>query len=281
MQSQSVGPQSNRPSVINTEKPGEHPSYAANILQTQPVYAAGNTDLPEYSSGIHTLDSSDLRATSIIDSREVQAHAYGVDAINYAAAQSAARSFVDDQAHGQHQGYYQLDRQDSIGPVTVGTPVGMEELQTEIPGTNAIPYKDGEGPYGIWPNSPWHSGYSPTFTGKNYNEGCVADLWEGVWRNEKEEQVCLLFDHVDFYRLAYITTVHRETVKRLGSTESSRETKHRKTANSLNDIVEYSTWPGDHQDSKEKAKEGQRTASLISKCQTCSLSSPTEGIPIM
>ncbi|CAD6441192.1 cfbf31d2-ab9a-469c-8755-ac7af03c6fee-CDS [Sclerotinia trifoliorum] len=242
VQSQSVGSQSNHPSVRNTEEPREYISYSANIVQPQPVYAAGNTNLPDYSSGVHTVHSSDLRAASIVDPREVQAQGYGNAAIVYAAAQSATRHFVDDQAHGQHQGYYPLERQGSIRPGTVGTPVGIEQLKTEIPGAKAIPYRGtrddpGERPYGIWPDSPWDSGYSPTFTGKNCNEGCVANLWEGVWRDETEEQVCLLFDHVDFYRLAYITTVHRGTVERPGFTEFSKETQDYKIINSLNDIV--------------------------------------------
>ncbi|KAJ8068438.1 hypothetical protein OCU04_003994 [Sclerotinia nivalis] len=250
LQSQSVGTQSNHPSVnygqslgsvINTEEPRGYTSYPASIAQPRPVRATGNTDFPDYDSGPHTVNSSDL-CPSVIDPREARACGYGEAANAYAVKKSETRDYVHDQARGRDQGFYLLERQGSIRPGTVGTPVGIVQLQTEIPGAKAIPYRGtrddpGEGPYGIWPTEPWDSGYFPTFKGKKLNKGCVVDLWRGVWQDEKEEQVCLLFDHVDFYRLAYITTVHRGTVERPGFTEFSEEIGDYKTVNKLDDIV--------------------------------------------
>ncbi|KAF7865735.1 hypothetical protein EAF04_005901 [Stromatinia cepivora] len=248
--SQSVGLQSNHPSVnygqslglvINTVEPRGCTSYPESIAQPRPVRATGNTDLPDYASGVHTINSNDLRA-SVIDPREAQTYGYGEAANAYAATKSKTRDYVHDQAHGRDQGFYLLERQGSIRPGTAGTPVRIEQLQTEIPGAKSIPYRGtkkdpGEGPYGIWPTEPWDSAYFPTFRGKKLNKSCVVDLWKDVWQDEKQEQVCLLFDHVDFYRLAYITTVHRGTVERPGFWEFSEEIGDYETVNKLDDIV--------------------------------------------
>jgi len=63
--------------------------------------------------------------------------------------------------------------------------------------------------------------YNPHKRSKVYMQNVVYDLWEGVYEAEswmtprdfrKLGQLCMKFDHVDFYRLVYITLVHQSSV---------------------------------------------------------------------
>jgi hypothetical protein len=80
------------------------------------------------------------------------------------------------------------------------TPAPGEELDTTetdpVPDLSYDPYQDSERVLGI---------------------DVVADLWDGVWNGRpgghiRDLTVCRLFDHVDFYRIVYITLVHQSSV---------------------------------------------------------------------
>jgi hypothetical protein len=70
-------------------------------------------------------------------------------------------------------------------------------------------------------NPPPDLSYDPNRPSKIYMQNVVYDLWEGVCEAEpwmttrdfrKLRQLCMTFDHVDFYRLVYITLVHQSSV---------------------------------------------------------------------
>ncbi|THV51383.1 hypothetical protein BGAL_0112g00030 [Botrytis galanthina] len=148
------------------------------------------------------------------DPQEVQDYGTLEAAHNYAQRQSNTRDFVE----SQRQISPPSRAPSSIHPQSTGSPATWEQLHTEIPGAKYIPLKDKEPPYGTWSTVPWDSGYNPGFQ-KAYphNEGPVADLWRDTWQGQEgceEERICLMFDHVDLYRLAYITTVHLGSVER-------------------------------------------------------------------
>ncbi|TGO55218.1 hypothetical protein BCON_0095g00320 [Botryotinia convoluta] len=199
--------------VIYTADPGRQyrPTLdSSNIAQPQPQTAQ---QFQHYSPPPPYINSSALNP-SIIDPQEVQGYSSLAAVHNYAQGQSATRDFVE----GQRELSPPTRQPSSIYAQSTGSPATWEQLQTEIPGAKYIPVKDGESPYGTWSAVPWDSGYDPEFQ-KTYprNKGPVADLWRDTWQGQEgceEERICLMFDHVDLYRLAYITTVHLGSVER-------------------------------------------------------------------
>ncbi|KAF7886718.1 uncharacterized protein EAF02_003365 [Botrytis sinoallii] len=180
-----------------------------NIAQPQPQTAQY---FQQYSPPPPSINSSDLNP-SIINPQEVQDYGSLAAAHNYAQRQQGARNFVED----QRQLSPPTRGPSSIYAQTPGSPATFEQLQTEIPGAKYIPLKPDEPPYGVWSTVPWDSGYFPGFKKTHPNKGVVADLWIDTWQGEEgceDERICLMFDHVDLYRLAYITTVHLGAVHR-------------------------------------------------------------------
>ncbi|TEY53299.1 hypothetical protein BOTCAL_0249g00100 [Botryotinia calthae] len=215
-ESQSLASRSHHPSVYsdgqssNTRAPVFYTADNPNITQPQPQTAQ---QFHHYSPPPSSMNSSALNP-SIIDPQEVQGFGSLAAAYNYAEGQSTTRDFVE----GQRKYSPPSRLPSSIHPQSRGSPATWEQLQTEIPGAKYIPIEEGELPYGKWHTSPWDSGYNPEFH-KTYprNKGPVADLWRDTWQGKEgceEERICLMFDHVDLYRLAYITTVHLGSVER-------------------------------------------------------------------
>ncbi|TGO09221.1 hypothetical protein BTUL_0174g00040 [Botrytis tulipae] len=181
-----------------------------NIAQPQPQTTQ---QFQQYSPPLLSIDSSALNP-SIIDPQQVQDYGSQSDARNYAERKRTTRNYVE----LQRQISPPSRAPSSIHPQSTGSPATLDQLQTEIPGAKYIPLKDEEPSYGIWSTVPWDSGYNPAFHSPYpHNKGPVADLWRDTWQGQEgceEERICLMFDHVDLYRLAYITTVHLGSVER-------------------------------------------------------------------
>ncbi|KAF7932216.1 hypothetical protein EAE99_003456 [Botrytis elliptica] len=180
-----------------------------NIAQPQPQTAQ---HFQQYSPPPPSINSSDLNP-SVINPEEVQNYGSLVAAHNYAQRKQDTRHFLGD----QRQLSPPTRGPSSIYAQTPGTPTTFEQLKTEIPGAKYIPRQTNEPPYGEWSTDPWKSGYFPDFNKTRPNKGVVADLWIDTWQGKagcEDEKICLMFDHVDLYRLAYITTVHLGAVHR-------------------------------------------------------------------
>ncbi|KAI9650034.1 hypothetical protein NHQ30_000047 [Ciborinia camelliae] len=115
--------------------------------------------------------------------------------------------------------YPMLERNEDNKQCTPSKATTQEDLENSIPGSESIPRRDGEKPYGVWDPPRTYKEESP-------NKKETERLWKDVWRTESEKQICLLFDHVDLYRLAYITMVL------WGSVDEPEKYSHK-----LNDIV--------------------------------------------
>ncbi|KAG4028101.1 hypothetical protein MFRU_024g00710 [Monilinia fructicola] len=100
----------------------------------------------------------------------------------------------------------------SLEPQSPGEPVTLSSLAW--PPMDLVP---GEAPYGQADHFPEGSKYSPVSKLKPAycpNDDNVAALWRGAITNEKEQEWVKRWDHVDFYRLVYITVVLRGDVTR-------------------------------------------------------------------
>ncbi|KAF7935397.1 uncharacterized protein EAE97_008304 [Botrytis byssoidea] len=150
-----------------------------NIAQPQPQTTQ---QFQQHSSPLLSMNSSAFNP-SIIEPQQVQNYGSLAAAHNFAERQTTTRDFVE---------LYRFTG--NLGTVT------KEPL------------------YGIWSPVPWDSGYNPAFHSPYpHNKGPGADLWRDTWQGQEgceEERICLMFDHVDLYRLAYITTVHLGSVER-------------------------------------------------------------------
>ncbi|QSZ37719.1 hypothetical protein DSL72_008818 [Monilinia vaccinii-corymbosi] len=129
------------------------------------------------------------------------------DPVNPAEVQALYERYNDDPRYG----YSSRSSTNHPGSSTVG--VSIEELQEALPGIGNLPLRElrrgeREPAYGVWEpyTAPWDSRYFP---GKEL----VKELWQDVWRNRSEERICNMFDHVDLYRLAFITVTHKKTVE--------------------------------------------------------------------
>ncbi|KAF5871120.1 uncharacterized protein Bfra_007633 [Botrytis fragariae] len=224
--------------VVYTADPGRQyiPTFDnPSIAQPQPQTAQ---QFHQSSPPPLSINSSALNP-SIINPQEVQDYGSLAAAHNYAQVQSATRDFVE----GQRELSPPSRVPSSIYAQSSSSPVTWDQLQTEIPGAKYIPLKDGELPYGTWSTVPWDSGYNPGFQKTHpRNKGPVADLWRDTWQGQEgceEERICLMFDHVDLYRLAYITTVHLGSVERPDTmVEGMKTPGGSDLVNWLRDIVE-------------------------------------------
>ncbi|KAB8291735.1 hypothetical protein EYC80_006531 [Monilinia laxa] len=107
---------------------------------------------------------------------------------------------------------WRTSRPPSLEPHTPGTPVSLSSLAG--PPMDLVP---DEAPYGQPDNFPegskyWRTGtFNPAYCP---NEKNVAALWQGAITDEKRQEWVKLWDHVDFYRLVFITVVLRGDVTR-------------------------------------------------------------------
>ncbi|KAF7944449.1 hypothetical protein EAE96_010841 [Botrytis aclada] len=97
-------------------------------------------------------------------------------------------------------------------PLTSTPAASHQHVMSRFPADILTFREKGELPYGEddYPAN-WDSGYNPAFY-NNTEQGHVADLWAGVYKNDEEMRICYLFDHVDLYRLMYIVTTLNSTV---------------------------------------------------------------------
>ncbi|KAI9640982.1 hypothetical protein NHQ30_010825 [Ciborinia camelliae] len=182
--------------------------YAPSTSQSHAIESQVEDDgSPQQAESMDSNELQDLRRVKLIDPID-------------------ARLFFSPEPYRMSPPLHQPWNKDpSNSPSVSGVVTTAADLNAAIPGSECIPTNSGELPYGEWDPEPWESTYDPE---ENDNK-LVVDLWgkpDRVWRDNHEEQVCHMFDHVDLCRLAYITTTLFGTVE-----------EPEQLLNTLNDIV--------------------------------------------